>query len=336
MGAERKFICKIVTGSQLFGTNHANSDTDYLGVFLPSEEDLLGMKTCPNEINFSTKLVSDQKNTKDDIDCKFFSLRRFLDLAADGQPTQLEMLFAPDNKIIQTSPEWEYIRAQRAQFLSKKAVSPFCGFALAQAHRTVLRGDNLNKLIKLINFESQLTTGELHEPIKNFIVTDNTTKISYLAGVEIKWAPNDHGFWLVSIAGSDYDGGLNTKTFIANLKEKVAKYGERTKAAAENGFDWKSLMHAYRMVTEAKEFLMTGQITLPRPDAEFLKEVRWGKYEADHFSAIMKAIDDIKNIYLPASTLPEKVDFSKINQICNEMHRNHLTPNGLFHDRFTI
>ena len=50
--AEDSKILEINSGSVLYGTNTKDSDTDYLGIFMPSEEYVYGLKSV-KEIDFS-------------------------------------------------------------------------------------------------------------------------------------------------------------------------------------------------------------------------------------------------------------------------------------------
>ena len=131
----RKIIFETRVGSWLYGTNRPDSDEDFQGVFLPSKEDLLGIQNCSAEWKQNTKISNTVQNTKGDIDRKFYSLKRFFHLAAEGQPGQLELFFATPESTISYDPIWSEILDNIGLFLSKKSIVPFIGFALSQAHK---------------------------------------------------------------------------------------------------------------------------------------------------------------------------------------------------------
>lgn len=325
---KRKIIFKAIVGSQLYGTNRPTSDMDYLGVFLPSEEDLLGMQECPREYTENEKISTSGRNTKGDVDCKYFSLKQFLKLAAEGQSIALELLFVPEGKVLIKTPEWASIKEIAPKIiLSKQGIRPFIGFALAQAHKATIKGDNLNKINGFLSYECGLGSAVLNAPLaQNFNIKDGKIYLfDYFPEFEINIKVNDHGFKVIEIAGRQWDVNLKTKTFLNNLKELRNKYGTRSQAAAEQGYDFKSLLHAYRLLSEAKEFLLNQKITFPRPDAEFLKTIREGQYEADYFDEITKAIDDLRQNVEPNSKLPEHPNWKKINTFCAVMQYIHLT-----------
>src|SRR5690606_22420711 len=102
-----------------------------------------------------------------DVDCKFFYLPRFIQLAAQGQPGQLEMLFAPDEMVLEKTDEWLCIKENIDLFKSKKGITPFIGFALSQAHKAVIKGENLNLIRDLIEVLSSKTPTELNQSLES-------------------------------------------------------------------------------------------------------------------------------------------------------------------------
>ena len=44
--AQRNTIYKAMVGSHLYGTEHKESDKDYVGIFIPDKEYVLGLPTC--------------------------------------------------------------------------------------------------------------------------------------------------------------------------------------------------------------------------------------------------------------------------------------------------
>lgn len=336
---ERLIICEIVTGSHLYGTNRPDSDEDFTGVFVPGTEDMFSLQRCPMEWSLNEKKSDGERNTVGDVDRKFYSLQRFLQLAGEGQPGQLELLFAPDSATITTSPVWELIKANRHLFLSKKSIAPFVGFALSQAHKAVIKGQNLNLIRDILKWGAQLTNEERNKPlaeVAQFFITDLDDK-RYLVFGDVEIAAqivvNSHGFQTVEVGGRNYDTNLKTKKFIENLSALESRYGSRAKAAAETTYDYKSLMHAYRMLFEAKELLSTGLITLPRPETEvrMLKNLlALGQLSAvvpdelDHFAALTGYIDELRQEIEPASELPEEPNWKQINALCSKILKEYL------------
>lgn len=333
--AERKIICEIQVGSHLYGTNRPDSDKDFQGVFLPSSQDLLGLQEAPKEWSRNIKVSDGPRNTKDDVDRKFFNLKRFMHLAAEGQPGQLEMLFAPSNMIVSHTPEWLYLQSvARPMFLSRQSIAPLIGFSLSQAHKATLKGENLRLIREVLEWSKILMPEALNGSVlSNAVDKRDSLKLSF-GGPVLKVVTNDQGFRTIEIGGRNYDVNLKTQRFLNNLRELESKYGARSRAAADSAFDFKSLMHAYRLLGEAKELLLTGKITLPRPAEEVAFLRRFIKSDQnpnpglgeghDYFADIQNRITELREVIEPQSPLPEEPDHKRINELCIKMLSKHL------------
>ena len=111
------------------------------------------------------------------------------------------------------------------------------------------------------------------------------------------------------------------------MKKLESKYGSRSEAAAKLDYDYKSLGHAVRLLGQAEEFLNEGKISLPRPNAEYLKTILRGEIDdsnIDWFDMLNKQIDNIKQNLEPNSSLPEKANWKKLNKLCVEILKEHL------------
>lgn len=318
--AERKIIFKARVGSHLHGTSTPKSDEDFLGVFLPSSDDLLGLQNRPSEWTQNDKVSTGPRNEKGDTDCKYLAVYEFFNQAAQGQSQALELFFVPKEHVIITSPEWEAICKKKYLFISQKGIRPIIGFAIAQMHKAVIKGENLNKINALIEHcDKQIENNNGRSTIKDHFNQDKT-----MFGVPIEWHTNEHGYDLVRIAGRDYDVGTTIKRFREGLEILEKKYGSRVRLAAQMTYDFKSVTHAFRLIGEAEEFIQTGKITFPRPDADFLLKVKKGEYHGDVSEEIQRRLDFIDKVLTPASDLPLLPDYSKINNLCKLLLMQHI------------
>jgi len=313
MLADRKIIFKAVVGSKLYGTDLSQSDDDFLGVFLPNREDLLGMATPPSEITDNVKMSVTEKNTKGDVDCKYLSLKHFFKMLLEGQSGATELLFVPEAKVLDYTWEWELIQKSRDTFLSRRGVAPMIGFAASQSHKSSIKGANLNLIRKLLENLAPYATGatKLEDVID--IYGENYALLK--GGVEIRHWKAEDGTPVLEIAGRMFNFGATVKNFLIGLKKMEEKYGQRSETAAVLGVDTKSLSHAYRLISEAEEYLLHGTITFPRPDATFLKEIRSGRYQADFREEIAGKIRYLKEKVEPRSPLPKKPNYNKANRL---------------------
>src|ERR1700677_3249897 len=97
-----KIIFRCLFGSSLYGTNTPTSDLDYKSVFIPDGKDLVLQKAAKHLQN-NTKKNDAVKNLKEDIDDESFSVQTFLRLLCEGQTVALDMLFCPDDLVIEES-----------------------------------------------------------------------------------------------------------------------------------------------------------------------------------------------------------------------------------------
>lgn len=309
----RKIIFECKVGSKLYGTDNPNSDDDIMGVFINSTDEIFELQNPSSEWTMDIKLSNSERNIAGDIDKKYYSVKKFLQLAGEGQSKQLEMLFTPEDKITIKTPEWNLITKDISIFLSKSSISPSIGFAKAQAYRAVIKGDNLNLLKDIIN-KLELVENK-NQPLYQFISKDLILS-SKLAST------TDLGLPCFEIVGRKFEYTCSVKNTLKTLKELESKYGTRSKDASENGYDWKSLSHTYRLLFQIKELKTTGRMTFPLPkdQIEFIKNIREGKYKADYFEEIQRKIKEIDEL---ESVLPEEVNWNKINTLCKEILYNY-------------
>lgn len=95
----------------------------------------------------------------------------------------------------------------------------------------------------------------------------------------------------------------------------TGKHGQRPELEAEFGYDTKGAMHMLRVLGEGIELMDRGVITLPCPEAPFLKDVRNGKFEREEINEIANARFEVLEEKTAKSWLPDELDREKISQI---------------------
>lgn len=348
----RKIIFKLVTGSHLFGTSTPESDKDYMGIFLPSPDDFFGIDKAPDEWADNVIDRDEQgRNTDKAVDCKYYSLRKWASNAAKGQPWALEFLFAPQNKWIVSSPEWQSILTRKDYFLSKEGIGGFVGFAKSQVNKSVSKGANLRNIREIMALLEMVKTPNTVKFI-DVCHSDSEGQGSYVMipeslgihnkrpqhGENTKWQPHepvafktslsDNGTPCAKIGGKLFNFGSTVKQIRIKLRNIERNYGTRSEDAAQNIYDWKSLYHAYRNLFEVREFLSECKITLPRPpeEIEFLMRVRNKDVSAiegyeDHFA---EGMDEINTVLKPLSPLPSRPAWDRINKLVRRIQHNHI------------
>lgn len=328
-----KVIFETLIGSHLYGTSTPESDTDICGVFLPTKEEILGMGSYPMEKDISKKVSKGARNEACDVDHKLFSIKRFLQLACQGQPGPLEMLFSrPIDARVNSAMWMKLLDLRDSAIVSRKGIAPFLGFAQAQAEKMVRRGERYNLIVGMIASLENHPPGFLKcQNIQGFYDTECNLLTPFrnqLAGFPITRWVNDHGYALFNFAGSNYDSGISLKSFLKQLKRKEERYGSRSKAAALEHLDYKSLLHCMRLLSEAEELISSGKITFPRPDTDFLLSIKrreWPLEGQDVFGEVTKRIEYIRRHCVAKSILPPEPDMQLVNEFLIDAHMHAIS-----------
>lgn len=124
-------IVKMYFGSDLYGTvgydNNGNriSDADYKGISFQSSRDFI-LNGPRKHVEYSSTGNNNSKNSSEDIDIEIYTIHEFLKHALDGQTVAMDMLHCPDDKLIESSNIWSFIRENRSKFYSKN-IDSFIG-----------------------------------------------------------------------------------------------------------------------------------------------------------------------------------------------------------------
>jgi uncharacterized protein len=136
-------ILRGVVGSTAHGTAiEGQDDRDEMGIFIELPENVCGLEPCDHYI------YRDQpegvRSGPGDLDLTMYSLRRFCQLAAKGNPSLLLLLWLP--AYLKMTASGQRLVAIRDAFVSKAAGERFLGYLVAQKKRlTGERGPNVQR-----------------------------------------------------------------------------------------------------------------------------------------------------------------------------------------------
>jgi len=323
-------LVRIIFGSQLYGTATPQSDEDFLGVFVPDPTDIL-LQRAPGTMTVGgrPKAVG-ERNLPGDVDDKAYSLQRFLGLAAEGQTEALDMLFAPLEMIMSLSPEWAEILRNRKRLLTRRSIV-FLSYCRRQANKYGIKGSR----VAAARAAQALLSGDHRPDLRTPRLADIRERIEALVRV------NPEHMTIVDIAGPLHVDGT-TRTMIPHwdvcgrkmpytqtikdarfvMDRMVDNYGRRAlEAEANQGVDWKALSHSVRVGRQAIELLETGHVTLPRPEAAHLLDIKTGQLE---YAAVSAEIEDLLVLVEEAaerSTLPAEANKAWMDQFVARVYR---------------
>lgn len=131
---EGRLLYRYIRGSHLYNLNTSTSDLDEGGVFMCTRDEFFGLHQTPSQ-------VSDERH-----DTTWFEIGELVRLLLKSNPTVMEALWVPNNKIIgNVHPFMQTLIDNREAFISKDCFNPFFGYAKAQ----IAKARGLEKKINL-------------------------------------------------------------------------------------------------------------------------------------------------------------------------------------------
>lgn len=277
-----RLLIRHVAGSRLFGTNLPTSDTDYKEIYIPSKDDILLGKT--SMVGQSTTGSNSGKNTAEDTDTTRMSVQKYLHILTKGDMNALETLFSINNPecLEFVDPLFMEIYGNRDKLVSK-AIYKSLGYLRSQCNRYVVRGERMEAVKDIVELLKDKPSGarlcDMYEEIVEY------TKDRQFASIDI--LTDDVEYLNVCNRKNPIRCKISDAYHVYN--NLYLEYGERTKNAMSlGGSDLKGIAHAVRISYQMIELLKTGLITLPRPEAEYLKSIRLGN---EDMAEVTKEID---------------------------------------------
>jgi hypothetical protein len=127
----------------------------------------------------------------------------------------------------------------------------------------------------------------------------------------------------ITVGGKSYGETVPLKLWMDPLNRSIASYGKRAYDAKDaKGMDTKAISHAVRVANQAIELLQTGNITFPRPEAEHLKDIRFGRVShSDASDELLAKIAQAESL-VDLSSLPPQPDKDFIREWADEVQIN--------------
>ncbi|MFW5847437.1 MAG: DNA polymerase beta superfamily protein [bacterium] len=341
----QNIIFKTIVGSYAYGTYiDGLSDIDYKGIYLQSKEDLLTFK------------YKEQINVTDDE--VYYEVKRFLELLQTANPTMLEMLFMPDELILINSPVFKLIQKHRTKFLTKKCVNSYGGYAVSQIRKA--RGLNKktnwekDKVTRktpidfIYAYEEGKTMPISYYLMKNGIKQENCglVNLNHMKDAYALYHQPDSQFrGIVDENGNDVKlssipKDLKPLTLIYFNKDGYSQHckdyreyqdwlkkrnvNRYLKSKKQNNtIDGKNMLHCRRLLDMGLEIANDKNITIRRPNADYLLKIRMGEIDLENLleqseEDLKKMKDDFKK-----SDLPDNVDRKFVNDLLLEIRNTY-------------
>lgn len=117
-------IIRIVAGSKLYGIDTPESDIDILGVCIEPPKYVVGLHTF-------------EQWDGPELNGTIYSLRKFIRLVTNGNPTVTELLFVPESHIIESHQYGRDLLALASKLVSQKTIHCYLGYLKAQKERLI-------------------------------------------------------------------------------------------------------------------------------------------------------------------------------------------------------
>jgi len=326
-------IFLFLTGSHLYGTNTPASDKDYEGVFIEDPDYVIGSKRI-DEVDFSTKSsAKNERNTKDDIDCKFYSLRKFIELAKLNNPNKIEWFFVPERNINTIhAAYWYQITRAKDLFLSLKLKHSFTGYAFSQKSKLITKKQRLDALRE---FKDLLETGinngakiigDIFPLISNDFKSDRIIPFLKLSPQK---SVDENESECISVDNRNYNWGFDVKKILENITNEINRYGSRTANLDTMAYDCKFASHIFRLYYEGLSLLKEGNIHYPLIENQFILDVKTGKYSLDEVLAKAESIEPLFEMAYINSKLRHAPDVNAISDLQKSIYLDYWKEKNL-------
>ena len=340
----------VVRGSHAYGTNIETSDTDYAGVFIQSQNDILG-NTYKEQIN------------DDNNDIVIYEIRRFLELLGSNNPTVLELLNTPEDCVVYKDPIFDMVLENRDNFITKICAKSFGGYAKQQISKArgqdkkqnwekdkvtrktpldfcyIHRGEKSIPLVSFMeekgmdqrfcglsnvphsrdtyalfyDFKEEETDGEIKNLGYKGIAFEDSNQVR-LSSIPID-TPKNYFIGHVSYNKDGYSQHCKDyKSYQEWLENRNLSRWVDVQSHGQK-IDGKNMMHCKRLMEMAKEIGQGKGIIVRRPNAQELIAIRKG--DVDLQTLIDSVEDEIKEVdkIFEDSNLPDKIDENFINNL---------------------
>ena len=340
-------LATYLVGSRAYGTATSESDEDYRGIFILPRTAYLSIREPVNQ-------VSDERNNT-----TYYTLKRFLELAASANPNIIEMLFMPSDCRVFEVPLMRLLLEQRYIFVTKQAYTSHVNYAAAQ----IKRAKGQNKWVNNPQPEEKPSeldfcwfvpreTPENQFPYRPIPLRKSGIDLSFCSCAAMEQIGGIHRLYRYDepTRGVFRNGMLVCESIpkadeiqrcigllIYNRTEHEralrnhANYWDwrrlrndarwQSQECGERDYDAKNMMHTFRLLLSGENILKHG-IPLVRFEGEQLQtllDIRNGKYQYDELIQIVDARYAELRETLKISRLPETADRAAIDRLFAEI-----------------
>jgi hypothetical protein len=309
-----QILCHLNFGSHLYGTNTPSSDLDIRTIFWPSAiRTMIGDPETAHKLKLhedgSVAGVNDPMGAGC-VEEEFIPVQDFFRGVAVGECKAVETFFAiiGGRTTFVDAMFHDLCLNFYESFKDKLPHSGMVGFAKKSTMDYVHRANRLHNIEKILKFftdngfttssnlrlDSQFGNGTIFSTFKEEVLRnfEQYEEVSFTTCKVSNSASNNLELEAIQIAGRTIMDRTPIKSVLELLNGIVKDYGRRVKTIENNSIvEWKSIAHAVRSYRQAIELNETHNITFPRPDTQFLIDVKTGKVDAQAVLDVLAELD---------------------------------------------
>lgn len=228
--------------------------------------------------------------TDNQEDYQSFSIKKFVTHLLNNDPQTIELLYAPENCILVKTDIGQQIMDLKPYVVSQKIIRRIMGFSNSEWRKA--------KCEKMIIENRTKTEDDVILDIRNIFSPDKESMDLVLEELLKNKAK--------TIVPS-------TTTLGAKRKKQYEKFGYCTSSAS----------HSIRLLGQLYELVTTGNIVFPRPNADFLRDIKLGKHTIQEldivYNDLKNKIDSVTDI-----VIREKPDVKNVNKILISIYEEYI------------
>ena len=224
----------------------------------------------------------------------FYETRKMVSLLLQGNPNVLSLLWLRRQDYLLLNPAGRLLVENRGLFSARHVYNAFAGYAHQQLEKMETR--NPADLRRYLALTYEAKARGIHPNEKGNVIP----------------FPGDYD----RDTGEARDAAEHKNEALLSALRSFMKKGEnlgylgdkRKHLVLQNGYDSKNAAHCIRLLRMAKEFLLTGELIVFRPDAEELLDIKRGRWSLEKVKQHSQELFSDMRSARDASPLPTEPD----------------------------
>ena len=238
-------------------------DVDLMGIVIGARKHYFGLHEWGSR---GTKEVKDGP-----LDIVYYEIRKVFSLLLQGNPNVMSLLWLREQDYIVLKPAARRIIYNRNLFAGKHVYNAFAGYAHQQLTKMETRDPSELRMYLALTYEAKF---------RGVHPNHRGERIEY---------PDNHDMASGEAKNAE---AMGDDRLVANLRsymkkgENLGYLGDKRKGLVlEHGYDSKNAAHCVRLLRMASEYLRSGVLTVFRPDADELLDIKRGRWELSRVKA---------------------------------------------------